>query len=170
MTQPTSDIKPHGLIAKIFHWGFIVVFAYALTKQLDNVTQLEDAALLRFEVIFALAFLALLGLRFVYMRMTRPTALPENTSPMVKMMARAGHLAMYGGLAMIAISGLMIAAAYSLGGPEGFGMGIALGLHEVSVLASYLTIGLHVVAALYHRLKGDGIWSAMVPFWKEPSS
>lgn len=164
----TSQPKDHSLIAKIFHWGFIVVFAYALTKQLGSVGELADTALLRFEVIFAIAFLLLLGVRFAYMHLTRPTALPDTTSPLMKFLARAGHLAMYASLAMIAISGLMIGAIYAYIGPEGFWMDAALGLHEASVMASYVTIGLHVTAALYHRWLGDGIWSTMVPLWKEP--
>ena len=164
----TQDkVQNHSLMAKIFHWGFILVFIYALTKQLDNITQLEDHALLRFEIVFAAAFLLLLAVRFVYMRFTRPTALPETTSPTMKFLARAGHLAMYASLALIAISGLMIGAIFSWWGADGPGMGVALGLHEFSVMATYITIGLHVAAALYHRLKGDGIWSAMVPVWTE---
>lgn len=166
MTE-TDSIQSHSLLAKVFHWGFILLFAYALTKQLGSVDELADTALLRFEIIFALAFLALLAVRYLYMRMTRPTALPESTPKPVKLAARAGHLAMYISLAMIAVSGLMIGAAFYLGGAEGIGMTPALFLHEVSVMASYIMIALHVAAALFHRLKGDGIWSAMVPVWTE---
>lgn len=168
MDQNTApSAKPHGLIARVFHWGFIVVFIYALLKQLDGIEQLAEPGLLRFEVVFALGFLGLLIARYTYMRVTMPSALPETTAPMMKRLARAGHLAMYISLAMIAISGLMIGAIYARQGPDGAGMGIAMFLHENSVLAAYLSIGLHVAAALYHRLKGDGIWSSMVPIWKE---
>lgn len=169
MTQ-TDTLRPHGLMAKIFHWGFIVVFAYALSKQLGNVTELEDTALLRFEGVFAVAFLILLAVRFAYMHLTRPTALPDTTPRWMKRLARAGHLAMYASLAMIAISGLMIGAIFSAGGANGAGMDMAIGLHEGTVMASYITIALHVAAALFHRLKGDGLWSTMVPFWKEPGA
>lgn len=164
-----SEIKPHGLLAKIIHWGFILIFAYALYKQLDGVEQLAEPGLLQFEIIFALGFLLLLGLRFFYMRFTMPSALPETTPRRLKLMARAGHLAIYLSLAMIAVSGLLIGLAYSFGGPDGAGMAIALFLHEISVLAAYASIALHIAAAFFHRLKGDGIWSAMVPVWTEKS-
>ena len=28
-------------------------------------------------------------------------------------------------------------------------------------------MGLHIAGAIYHRLQGDGVWSAMVPILKE---
>lgn len=164
---PPQQVRQHGVIARVFHWGFIVVFIYALTKQLDSVDQLADAALLRFEMLFAIGFLLLLAVRFAYMRLTMPTVLPVTAPPKMKRMAKIGHLAMYSSLAMIAISGLMIGGVYAHGTPDGVAMTIALFLHEVSVLATYLAIALHIAAALYHRLKGDGIWTAMVPIWKE---
>ena len=49
----------------------------------------------------------------------------------------------------------------------GHSMGGAVGVHEVSASLSYALIGLHVTAALLSRLKGEGVWSAMVPVWRE---
>jgi len=46
-------------------------------------------------------------------------------------------------------------------------MRIAIGLHEFSAFLSYITIGIHVVAYLYSRFKGEGVWNAMVPIWQE---
>ncbi len=162
--------KGHSRVAKIFHWGFIVVFIYALTKQLGSPSELADEALLRFEVVFALAFLALLAARFIYMRRTRPSALPETTPRAMKLAARAGHLAMYISLAMIAISGLMIGAVFTAWGADGFAMDVATEFHDLAVIATYASIALHVAAAIFHRFKGDGIWSTMVPILKEPET
>ena len=47
------------------------------------------------------------------------------------------------------------------------GMRIAIRLHEFSASLSYLVIATHVGASLYSRLKGEGIWNAMVPVWQE---
>ena len=33
--------------------------------------------------------------------------------------------------------------------------------------ASVNLMGLHIAGAIYHRLQGDGVWSAMVPILKE---
>ena len=54
-------------LAKLMHWGFVLIFLYTLLKQIDSLNQLEDDNLLRFEVLFALAFLSLLVIRFFYM-------------------------------------------------------------------------------------------------------
>lgn len=168
-SQPQPP-QPHTVIARLLHWGFVVLFAYGLTKQLDTVAQLEDAALLRFEMLFAAVFLAVLVMRFFYMKTTRPTALRDTAPAHMRFLARAGHLAMYASLAMIAISGMLIGTLYGVGIKAGLVMDLTVGLHEASVMASYVTIALHVAAAVYHRLKGDGIWSSMVPVWRETQS
>ncbi len=153
--------------AKIAHWGFFAVFVYALTKQLDEVEELEDLELLQAEMIFAGVFLVLLTLRFIYMQFTRPTVVPSEPRR-DRLLARVVHLAMYASLAMIALTGLVIAALYSAGEKAGSRMDLVLLLHEISVNASYTLIIGHVAAALYHRKQSDGIWNAMVPWWKEP--
>ena len=43
-----------GLVAKIFHWGVVALFAYGILKQVKgDVSQLEDKSLLYVEVVFA---------------------------------------------------------------------------------------------------------------------
>ena len=68
---------------------------------------------------------------------------------------------------LIAASGLIIVALYTLFGAEGVLISLAAFIHETSVAASYWLIGLHIAAALYHRFLRDGVWSAMVPIWRE---
>ena len=74
---------------------------------------------------------------------------------------------MYGCLAMLPLSGLMIAGLYSAGFEDGLLQGFALGLHEFCASLSYALIALHITAAILSRLKGEGVWSAMVPVWRE---
>lgn len=66
-----QDKTGYSGLAKVFHWSFVAIFAYGIYKQLDNISQLGDSALLRFEVIFAAVFLILLGARFLYMSNTQ---------------------------------------------------------------------------------------------------
>lgn len=167
--QQTSidKVNPHSATAKAIHWGFIGVFIYALSKQLDEVEELEDVTLLQHEMVFAAFFLVLLIARFIYMRSTRPSALPNDTPKHMKRFARAGHLAMYFGLSLIAVSGLWIGGLYWSGIKSGTAMDIALITHEIAVNSSYVLIAGHVAAAIYHRRKGDGVWEAMVPVWKK---
>jgi len=61
-------IKKHPFVALLFHWGFIILYAYGMFKQLDDLSQLEDAGLLYFEVVFSILFLFIVILRYLYMK------------------------------------------------------------------------------------------------------
>ena len=69
----------YSKIAKLFHWGFVLLFVYGVAKQVDDINQLEDTAFFRFEIIFAVIFLFLLLIRLIYMKTTQKTSLPEDT-------------------------------------------------------------------------------------------
>ena len=56
----------YSKIAKLFHWVFVILFVYGVAKQLDNINQLEDISFFRFEICFAIIFLFLLSIRFIY--------------------------------------------------------------------------------------------------------
>ena len=99
-------------IAKIFHWGFVALFAYGVLKQFDDIGQLRDTALLRFEILFTSALLIMLGARFLYMRRTQQTSLPEDTPYAQKIAAKIAHLGIYISLATIALSGILIGLLY----------------------------------------------------------
>ena len=154
-------------IAKLMHWGFVVLFVYGLLKQINNLNQLEDSNLLKFEVVFASVFLFLLLIRFVYMKTTQQSSLPESTPKPQIMAAKIVHSAMYTCLALIPFTGLLIGLLFWLGLKDGLLINLVVGAHELSVSIIYWLIGLHVLAAVYHRLKNDGVWSSMVPLWKE---
>ena len=96
--------------------------------------------------------------------------LPSDTPGMEMLMAQSVHLGMYASLAMIAVTGLVIGGMYWSGIKSGTEMHIALMAHEFFVQTSYFLIVLHISAAVYHRRKGDGIWSAMVPYFGRESS
>lgn len=67
----------YSKIAKTFHWGFVVLFAYGVLKQVDDIGQLRDTALLRFEILFASALLIMLGARSHCIPPVRPLALNQ---------------------------------------------------------------------------------------------
>ena len=157
----------YSTVAKIFHWGFVALFAYGIAKQIDNISQLEDFALLRFELIFAIILILLLAVRFVYMTKTQTSALPEETSAFQKLASKLVHLGMYALLATIALSGILIGGIYWIGIKDGLLIMGIIAVHELAVTTSYWLIGLHVAAAVFHRFKNDGVWNSMVPVWKE---
>ena len=149
------------------HWGFVLLFIYGLLKQIDELNQLKDEALLKFEVIFAVIFILLLLIRFVYMRTTQKTSLPQSTPRSQVIAAKVVHSGMYICLALIPLTGLLIGLLFWLGLEDGFLINLVVGSHELLVSLIYWLIGLHILAASCHRLKKDGVWSSMVPFLKE---
>ena len=160
--------EPHSTLAKFIHWTFIPLYAYGIFKQLDDLSQLEDTGLLIFEVIFAAVFLLIVILRFSYMRRYETFAGAREPIHHVHVYAaKAVHLSMYLCLILLPLTGLVIAGLFVQGTKTGVLQDSALAIHELSALMSYYLIGIHVLAAFYARIKGDGVWSSMVPWLKE---
>ena len=160
--------RHYGLPALLLHWGFVALFIYGVIKQVEDVSQLEDAALLRFEMLFATVFLVLLAARFAFMKRRHVSALPANTPVWQQWAANLVHHGMYASLAAIALSGMVVGLFYGTGFTSGWLLEAAMELHGLTVLLAYWLVGIHVAAALYHRWLKDGVWNAMVPVWKEP--
>ena len=158
-------INSHTFLAKLIHWTFIPLYAYGIFKQVDDLNELEDTSLLNFEILFATVFLIIVLLRYFYMKDT-PTLLGahENVHKGHLLIAKVIHGLVYFSLIMLPTTGLLIAALFSL---EIGGVEIAITIHEFSAFLSYVVIALHVGATLYSRFKGEGLWNAMVPVWKE---
>ena len=165
------SISSHTFIAKFIHWSFTLLYAYGILKQVNNISQLEDYNLLIIEILFAIVFLIIVLIRYFYM-IRYPTLIgaPENISKVHRLIARLIHIGIYFSLIMLPVSGLMIAFLFLIGQKEGLFQTIALRLYEFSVTLSYILIGIHILAAVYSRLKGEMIWHAMVPFWNETNT
>ena len=161
-------VQSHTFLAKLIHWTFIPLYAYGIFKQVDDISQLEDSALLVFESIFAAVFLLIVILRFTYMRRFNTfqgaTETPHRIHTFV---AKSVHRGMYAALILLPLSGLIIAALYSQDIKSGPLQDGALILHESSATLSYIMIATHISAAIYSRIKGEGVWSSMVPILKE---
>ena len=160
--------QSHTFLAKLIHWTFIPLYAYGIFKQVDDISQLEDSALLVFESIFATVFLLIVILRFTYMRRFNTfqgaTKTPHRIHTFV---AKSVHRGMYTALILLPLSGLIIAALYSQDIKSGPLQNAALEIHQFSATLSYVMIATHVSAAIYSRIKGEGVWSSMVPILKE---
>ena len=158
----------HTLLGKAFHWAFVLLYAYGIVKQIDDLEQLEDAALLWFEIVFASVFLLLVVIRYGYMRRFETfQGATVHVHRYHKRFARLMHVAMYLCLILLPLTGLAIAALFSRGMESGLAMEAAIGLHGFSADLSYALIAVHVAAALYSRLKGEGVWTSMVPVFTE---
>ena len=158
-------MNSHTTLAKFIHWTFTLLYAYGIFKQVDDLTELEDASLLNFEIMFAIIFLILVLVRYFYMKDT-PALLGSNDEvPKGHLfIAKTVHRLVYFSLIMLPTTGLIIAGVFNLGIG---GIEIAIAIHEFSAFLSYAVIALHVGASLYSRFKGEGMWNAMVPIWKE---
>ncbi len=153
--------------AKLIHWGFVILFVYGIAKQVDDINQLEDVMFFRFEIIFAIIFFILLIIRFIYMKKTQKTSIPDDTPKLQKIASKFVHNGMYILLAGTVLSGLLIGLLFWLGIKEGYFLDFIVNVHELIINLLYWFIGIHIIAAIYHRLKKDGVWSSMVPFLKE---
>ncbi|MAR94376.1 MAG: cytochrome B [Euryarchaeota archaeon] len=165
----------HTTFAKTLHWSFIVLYLYGIFKQVNALEELEDKELLVFEIIFASIFLIIVILRYSYMRRFKTFLGAREPVHIVHYyFARSVHKAMYACFILLPLTGLMIAGLYSQGytvnatpDEEQTIMDFVLDLHGAVADLSYMLIILHIAAAIYSRLKGEGVWSSMVPILKE---
>ena len=160
--------ESHTLLAKIIHWTFIPLYAYGIFKQVDDIGALEDRTLLVFESVFASIFLLIVVLRLTYMRRFKTFQGATHTPHRIHaFIAKSVHRGMYAALILLPLSGLMIAALYSQDIKSGPLQDVTLAVHGFAATLSYAMIATHVSAAIYSRVKGEGVWSSMVPILKE---
>ena len=155
----------HTLLAKCIHWIFTVLYAYGIFKQVEDLDDLNDVSLLNFEIFFAIVFLVIVLIRYFYMKDVKTLLGAHDQMRKGHLyIAKMTHRLVYFSLIMLPTTGLLIAGMLAVDIP---GMQAAIALHEFSAFLSYVTIALHVAASLYSRYKGEGIWNAMVPIFKE---
>jgi len=158
-------MNSHTTLAKFIHWAFTLLYAYGIFKQVDDLSELEEASLLNFEILFATIFLIIVLIRYFYMKDTPALLGAHEDVPKGHLfIAKTVHRLVYFSLIMLPTTGLLIAGLFNLGIG---GIDVAIALHEFSAFLSYIVIALHVGASLYSRFKGEGMWNAMVPIWKE---
>lgn len=163
--------KSHTPLAKVIHWLFVILYVYGIFKQVNELEDLEDSGLLIFEVIFASFFLLIVLIRYFYMRRFETfLGASEQVHIVHYYFARTVHKAMYACFILLPLTGLMIAGLYNQGytvnatpDEEQTVMDLVLDLHGAVADLSYMLIFLHIGAAIYSRIKGEGVWSSMVP-------
>ena len=167
--------RDHTPLARFIHWTFIPLYVYGIVKQVNDISELENSELLIFEVIFATVFLLIVILRFAYMRRFKTFQGAEEPIHIVHYyFARIVHRAMYACLILLPLTGLIIAGLYNQGytvnatpDEEQTILDLVLDLHGAAADLSYVLIAIHISAAIYSRIKGEGVWSSMVPILKE---
>lgn len=162
MSGAASDAS-HGPITKILHWGSAVLLGYGYLKDLDDVQQLADAALLRSEIAFAAGVGVLFALRFAWTHaVAGATRLPPQAPRWEHRASRLVHLGLYAAVFGIVLTGLGIGLGYSIPLLGGLFLTAMLGLHEVALGLFPILLVLHVGGALWHRLiRRDGVLASM---------
>tara|TARA_B100000965_G_C19517502_1_gene724883 strand:- start:390 stop:995 length:606 start_codon:yes stop_codon:yes gene_type:complete len=168
-------MEGHTKLAKTIHWSFIILYVYGIFKQVNALEDLEDSGLLISEIIFATAFIVIVILRYSYMRRFKTFLGAREPVHIVHYyFARSVHKAMYACFILLPLTGLMIAGLYNQGytvnatpDEDQTVMDLVLDLHGLVAEISYLLIIIHIAAAIYSRIKGEGVWSSMVPMLKE---
>ncbi len=130
----------YSKIAKLFHWGFVLLFVYGVLKQVDNINQLK----------------ILLANKTTEMLHGKQAANEsEKTAKEVFSENSSGH-----SLPSINLNSKDFEDNINI-------IDFVIIIHELNINLLYWFIGIHILAATYHRSKRDGVWSSMAPFFKE---
>ncbi len=159
--KPTAT--PHGFVTRGIHWLSLLMIAYGYYKGLDNVNQLADPALLRFEVIFAAGLGLLFALRLIWtQKIVGATRLPQEAPQWERFGSRMVHYGLYASVFTIVGTGLAIAYAYTSTVLGGVFIRAMIAVHEAALAVLPLLILVHVAGALWHKVvRRDGVLESM---------
>lgn len=159
----TPMATPHSFVTKSIHWVSAALLAYGYLKGLDNVAQLADPALLRFEVLFAAGLGAVFALRLAWTKLVGGvTRLPAEAPRWEQVASRWVHWGLYAGVFAIVLSGLGIALGVSVPLFGGVFLSAMIGAHELALVILPGLIAAHVAGALWHKLvRRDGVLESM---------
>ena len=162
MTLSTQQTAKHGIVARIFHWLTPLLLAYGFFRNGNVTGALTDPAAMTREIWFGVAVLAVFALRFIWMHGFNGGAsrLPADAPKWERRGSKFGHLALYGFVAAIVLTGFSIPLAQTTGNAAM--VDAASGFHEGITNVGVAFLGLHIAAALWHKLaRNDGIWESI---------
>lgn len=159
----TQRAQPHGFVTKTIHWLSALLIAYGYFKGLDNVSQLSDPALFRYEIAFALVMGAVFALRLLWTTAVGGvTRLPASAPRWEHVASRSVHIGLYASVFGIVLSGLGIALGFATPALGGLFLTAMLGLHEMTLAALPMLLILHIAGALWHKVvRRDGVLESM---------
>ena len=159
----TIPAKPHGFVTRGIHWLSILMIAYGYYKGLDNVNQLADPALFRFEVIFASGLGLLFAFRLFWtQKIGGATRLSQAAPKWEHFISRVVHQGLYGSVFTIVGTGLAIAYAYGSPFLGNVFINTMIFVHEAALTLLPALILAHIAGALWHKvIRRDGVLESM---------
>ncbi len=159
----TMKASRHGFVTRIIHWLSAGLLIFGYIKGLDDVSQLADPGLLRFEVSFALILTALFVIRWLWTNyVAGVTRLPGSAPNWEKTVSRYVHIGLYISVFTITLSGLGIALGLQSPVLSGLIVTIMIGLHELGLSILPLLLLTHIIGAIWHRVvRNDGVLESM---------
>ncbi len=181
--MPTSKSTRYDAIAQTFHWviAALIVVQFVLAIMADDLpVGMHKLGLLARHKSFGMTILMLAVLRLLWRLKNPPPELPSGMPAIEEFLARFTHIAMYGFLFAMPLSGWLMSSAknYSV---SWFGLFTWPNLisksenafhlldntHKILAIALFTTAALHIAAALKHHFwTKDDVLRRMLPFTK----
>lgn len=177
------DHRPagYGTTARMLHWLvaalILAMIPVGLLMVQDGLDRGLGDALYLFHKNVGSLLIVIIALRLVW-RLTHPPApLPATMPDWQRRVAGLSHLALYGLMVVMPLSGYVRvrAGGFPIEGLDALGLptlvprskplaDAASSLHELAAWALMAVLALHVGAALHHALiRRDGVWARMWP-------
>lgn len=177
------DHRPagYGTTARMLHWLvaalILAMIPVGLLMVQDGLDRSLGDALYLFHKNVGSLLIVIIALRLVW-RLTHPPApLPATMPDWQRRVAGLSHLALYGLMVVMPLSGYVRvrAGGFPIEGLDALGLptlvprskplaDAASSLHELAAWALMAVLALHVGAALHHALiRRDGVWARMWP-------
>lgn len=177
-----NEVVRYGSVAQFFHWSVVamLIFQYVWAWRIEE----TESTMLRLELVtqhktIGMLVFAFALLRIVWRFIQTPPPLPSEMKNWERWAAKMGHLALYGLLFAVPISGWFFSQAAGYGdywwGPISFPSVIEPSaeaeelfyeLHEIFVTLLLVVVAVHVLAALrHHFILKDNVLRRMLPKW-----
>lgn len=179
MSNPAKD--RYDLPMQALHWGIalLIIAAFVLIQILDGMPRgPERSALMGIHKSVGATVILLVAVRLVWRFISPPPGLPEGTSPLMTLAAKAGHLALYALMIAVPVIGVLMSQAKGrpvdvwglvtlptlVAESKDLGKLLEEG-HEVLGNLILIVAGLHAAAAMFHQyVLKDGVLTRMLPW------
>jgi cytochrome b561 len=183
--QWRNDEHRYGVIAQLFHWAIVVlvILQFVLANRADALPLgLAKLAVLAQHKSVGITILMLAVLRLLW-RLTGPVpSVPQSTPAWQRWSARISHVALYGILLLMPLSGWLMSSARNfpvswfgfftlpdLVEPDRSLYDQLHQVHEALATALFVLAVLHAAAALkHHFIDRDNVLRRMLPMRLEP--